>query len=258
MQGVIVIPTFNESTNIGRLAREISHLVPDLHLLVVDDDSPDGTAQIVENLQASLPNLHLLKRKGPRSFGKSYLDGMKWALSRGAELIFQMDADYSHNPRYLLKFLEIIDHCDLAIGSRYTNGVSVVNWPIRRLMLSVGANSYVRWITGLKVFDATSGYKCWRRKTLEAIDLDSIHSDGYAFQIEMIFQAARSGFHLLEVPIIFIDRTSGTSKISRRMVREAMTLPWKLRARSLAVDIVSTLSMGQARSTFSSKRPSAL
>jgi dolichol-phosphate mannosyltransferase len=233
MRCMVVIPTYNESSNISRLVNEIFALIPDIHVLVVDDNSPDGTAEIIEQLQPELPRLHLLLRQGRRSFGKSYLDGMRQALQMGAELIIQMDADYSHNPRYLYKFLEIIKDCDLAIGSRYLNGVSVVNWPIRRLMLSVGANTYVRWITGLPVADATSGYKCWRREVLEAMDLESIASDGYAFQIEMIYQAKRLGFRLLEVPIIFIDRTSGTSKISRKMVHEAMWIPWRLRLRSL-------------------------
>lgn len=241
MKGIVVIPTFNERSNIARLVREIFQLVPELHILVVDDNSPDGTARVVTDLQDEFQNLHLLQRTACRSFGKSYIDGMKQALAMGAELILQMDADYSHNPRYILKFLEVIQHCDLAIGSRYMNGVSVVNWPIRRLVLSVGANTYVRWITGLKVLDATSGYKCWRREVLEAMDLDSIHSDGYAFQIEIIYQASQLGFQLQEVPIIFIDRTSGTSKISRNMVREAMLLPWKLWLRALASGIVSVM-----------------
>lgn len=233
MRCMVVIPTYNESTNISRLVKELFQLIPGIHVLVVDDSSPDGTAEIVKRLQPGLPRLHLLQRQGRRSFGKSYIDGMRHALQMGAELIIQMDADYSHNPRYLHKFLEVIENCDLAIGSRYLQGVSVVNWPIRRLMLSVGANTYVRWITGLPVADATSGYKCWRREVLEAMDLEAVTSDGYAFQIEMIYQAKRLGFRLLELPIIFIDRTAGTSKISRKMVREAMWIPWKLRLRSL-------------------------
>jgi dolichol-phosphate mannosyltransferase len=233
MECMVVIPTYNESSNISRLVREIFQLIPGIHVLVVDDDSPDGTAKIIRNLQPTHPGLHLLQRQEPRSFGKSYIDGMRYALAQGAQLIVQMDADYSHNPRYLYKFLEVMKDCDLAIGSRYLNGVSVVNWPIRRLMLSVGANNYVRWITGLPVADATSGYKCWRREVLEAMDLEVIASNGYAFQIEMIYQASRLSFRLLEVPIIFIDRTSGTSKISRKMVREAVWIPWRLRLRSL-------------------------
>jgi dolichol-phosphate mannosyltransferase len=230
---MVVIPTYNESSNISRLANEIFQLIQGIHVLVVDDNSPDGTADIVRNLQLEKPNLHLLQRTGPRSFGKSYIDGMRQALQMGAEVIVQMDADYSHNPRYLYTFLEVIDNCDLVIGSRYLNGVSVVNWPIRRLMLSLGANTYTRWITRLPIRDATSGYRCWRRKTLAAIDLDAINADGYAFQIEMLYQAFRLGFHLQETTIIFIDRTSGTSKISRKMVREAMWLPWKLQLRNL-------------------------
>lgn len=230
---MVVIPTFNESSNILRLVNEIFHLVPGIHILVVDDSSPDGTADIVKSLQQEKQNLHLLQRAGKRSFGKSYIDGMRQALQMGAQFIVQMDADYSHNPRYLRTFLELIDNCDLVIGSRYMNGISVVNWPIRRLMLSLGANTYIRWITGMNINDATSGYRCWRHKTLAAIDFDSITSDGYAFQIEMLFQAWRKGFRLQETNIIFIDRTAGTSKISRKMVYEAMWIPWKLQFKRL-------------------------
>jgi dolichol-phosphate mannosyltransferase len=233
MRCIVVIPTYNESSNISRLVNEIFQLIPDIHVLVVDDSSPDGTADIIRHLQRERPNLHLLQRNGPRSFGKSYIDGMQQALQMGAQYIVQMDADYSHNPRYLYTFLEAIETCDLVIGSRYANGVSVVNWPIRRLMLSLGANTYIRWITGMNIHDATSGYRCWRHKTLAAIDFDSIQADGYAFQIEMLYQAFRLGFHLMETTIIFIDRTSGSSKISRKMVREAIWIPWKLQFRRL-------------------------
>ena len=233
MKCIVVIPTYNESSNISRLINEIFQLVRDIHILIVDDSSPDGTADIVKSLQREQPNLHLLQRTGPRSFGKSYVDGMRQALQMGAQFIVQMDADYSHNPRYLQTFLEAIESCDLVIGSRYLNGVSVVNWPIRRLMLSLGANTYIRWITGMKIADATSGYRCWRHKTLAAIDFDSIKADGYGFQIEMLYQADKLGFCLREMTIIFIDRISGTSKISRKMVFEAIWLPWKLRLRGL-------------------------
>jgi dolichol-phosphate mannosyltransferase len=230
---IVVIPTYNESSNISRLINEIFQLVRDIHILIVDDSSPDGTADIVKNLQKKQPNLHLLQRTEPRSFGKSYVDGFRHALQMGAQFVVQMDADYSHNPRYLQTFLEAIESCDLVLGSRYLNGVSVVNWPIRRLMLSLGANTYIRWITGMKIADATSGYRCWRHRTLASIDFDSIKADGYGFQIEMLYQACKLGFSLREMTIIFIDRVSGSSKISRKMVFEAIWLPWKLRIKSL-------------------------
>lgn len=228
MKCTVIIPTYNESENISRLVSEISGLFRDIHVLVVDDNSPDGTAERIKDLQKTNPNLHLLQRTGPRSFAKSYIEGMRHALQMGSEIIVQMDADYSHNPRYLHKFLEIMEHCDVAIGSRYLHGVSVVNWPIRRLILSLGANMYTRWITRLPIKDATSGYRCWRSTTLKAIDLDNISANGYAFQVEMLYHAFRLGFRLQETTIIFIDRTSGTSKLSRRMVWEAVWLPWKL------------------------------
>jgi dolichol-phosphate mannosyltransferase len=230
---MVVIPTYNESSNISRLVSEIFQLIQGIHVLIVDDSSPDGTSEIIKNLRRERPNLHLLQRAGPRSFGKSYIDGMRLALQMGAELIVQMDADYSHNPRYLYTFLEKIENCDLLIGSRYTNGVSVVNWPIRRLMLSLGANTYIRWITRMNINDATSGYRCWRHNTLASIDFDAVKADGYAFQIEMLYQAFRLGFRLQETNIIFIDRSSGTSKISRKMVREAIWIPWELQLRRL-------------------------
>jgi len=238
---IAVIPTYNESSNIARLVGEIFQLIPGIHVLVVDDSSPDGTAEIIKTLQKEQPTLHLLQRSGPRSFGKSYIDGMRQALQMGAEYIVQMDADYSHNPRYLLRFLELIEHCDLLIGSRYLKGVSVVNWPIRRLMLSLGANMYTRWITRMPVADATSGYRCWRRKVLSAVDLDGINANGYAFQIEMLYQAFRLGFRIQETTIIFIDRTSGCSKISRKMVWEAVWTPWKVRLKTLYNPILRTL-----------------
>jgi dolichol-phosphate mannosyltransferase len=233
MKSIVVIPTYNESSNISRLTTEIFQLIPDIHVLVVDDSSPDGTAEIIKELQKGHENLHLLQRTGPRSFGKSYVDGMRLALRMGAQVIVQMDADYSHNPRYLLTFLQEIESCDLVLGSRYANGVSVVNWPIRRLMLSLGANMYTNWITGMNIHDATSGYRCWRRETLAAIDFDAIKADGYGFQIEMLFQTFRKGFNMREITIIFIDRTSGSSKISRKMVFEAAWLPWKLQLKRL-------------------------
>jgi dolichol-phosphate mannosyltransferase len=230
---IVVIPTYNESLNISRLVNEIFHLVRDIHILIVDDNSPDGTADLIKNLQRDQPNLHLLQRSGPRSFGKSYVDGMRQALQMGAQYIVQMDADYSHNPRYLQTFLEAIESCDLVIGSRYLNGVSVVNWPIRRLMLSLGANIYTRWIARIPIADITSGYRCWRNRVLSAIDLEKISANGYAFQIEMLYQAHRLGYRIREFTIIFIDRTSGTSKISRKMIWEAAWIPWRLRLNSI-------------------------
>ena len=230
----IVVPTYNEKQNIDALMSALLEVGPDIRVLVVDDNSPDGTAARVEAVAASNPRVQLLSRPGKMGLGSAYIDGFNLALAQGAELVVQMDADFSHDPKYIGELLKAIEDSDLVIGSRYVKGVNVVNWPIQRLLLSYCANLYSRIITGLPVHDVTSGFKCFRRKVLEQIDLDSIISDGYCFQIETNFRSWRKGFRIAEIPIVFIDRHSGTSKMSNRIVWEAIWKVWWFRLRALA------------------------
>lgn len=229
----MVIPTYNEKDNIERLVAAILALKKDLHILIVDDNSPDGTGEIADRLAKDIAEVHVFHRIGKLGLGSAYREGFRYALDKGAPLIFEMDADFSHDPSYLPDFLEKIKECDVVVGSRYINGVSVVNWPIRRLMLSYGANVYTRLITGLKLTDCTSGFKCFRREVLDTIALDSMKSDGYSFQIEMNYRCMTNGFRIGEVPIIFIDRHAGSSKMSKKIVREAVVMVWRLRIGSL-------------------------
>lgn len=229
MKPFVVIPTYNERDNIIRLAGEVLSQHPSIRILFVDDNSPDGTGVIADELAAQDDRIQVIHRPGKLGLGSAYCDGFKAALGMGADYLIEMDADFSHDPKVLPVFLEAIQGCDLVIGSRYLNGVSVVNWPIRRLMLSVFASLYTRMITGLPVKDCTSGYKCFRRSTIEAIDLDSVGSDGYSFQIEMNYRCMEKGLKIVEVPIIFIDRHAGSSKMSKKIVREAVLLVWKLK-----------------------------
>jgi dolichol-phosphate mannosyltransferase len=229
----IVIPTYNERENLPRLMPRLLELGPDIDVLIVDDNSPDGTAEEVEAIGRGNPRIHLIKRPGKMGLGSAYLAGFKAVLDRGAELIVQMDADFSHDPQYIpALFQALVDH-DLAIGSRYVKGVNVVNWPIGRLLLSYFANRYTMLITGMPVHDATGGFKCFRRAVLEGIDLDAVISDGYCFQVEMNFRAWRKGFKLIEVPIVFTDRTQGASKMSRKIIWEAVWKVWWLRLNAL-------------------------
>ena len=234
MKAVVVIPTYNERDNLERLARQLLSQDPAIHLLVVDDNSPDGTGALADRLAAETCRVSVLHRAGKLGLGSAYREGFRLALDMGADLVVQMDADFSHDPAILPVFFEKAKESDLVIGSRYLNGVSVVNWPLRRLMLSYFASVYTRVITGLHISDCTSGFKCFRRGALEAIDLDRVRSDGYSFQIEMNYRAVESGFRVTEVPIIFIDRHAGTSKMSKRIVREAVLMVWKLKLGSLA------------------------
>src|SRR5690606_35432339 len=204
-----------------------------LDVLVVDDNSPDGTGTYVEKLSQSNERIKIIKRAGKMGLGTAYVEGFKYALINNYDYIFEMDADYSHDPKEIKNFLEAIKDYDLVIGSRYKGGVNVVNWPMKRLILSVFANKYTRLITGLPVHDATGGYKCFRRKVLEAINLDEIHSNGYSFQIEMNYKAWKKGFRVGEINIIFIDREKGASKMSKKIVREAIFMVWKLRFKSI-------------------------
>lgn len=233
MKALVIIPTYNELNNIKRLIPEILSRLPDLNVLVVDDNSPDGTGEYVRELGEDDERIHVLQREGKMGLGTAYVAGFKYMLERDYEIVYQMDADFSHDPKELKNFLKYIDDYDLIIGSRYISGVNVVNWPMRRLLLSYFANIYSKVITGLPVRDGTGGYKCFKREVLEAINLDEIHSNGYSFQIEMNFLAWKKGFKLFEMPITFVDRTDGTSKMSKKIVREAVLMVWKLRFNSI-------------------------
>lgn len=233
-RALVIVPTFNERENIAHIIPAILAQDPSLEVLVVDDGSPDGTGVIADGMAAADPRIHAIHRAGKLGLGTAYIAGFKWALERDYALIFEMDADFSHSPERIPDFLRAIETADLVLGSRYLNGqINVVNWPLSRLFLSYSANIYARVITGLQLFDATGGFKCFRREVLEAIDLDDIRSNGYAFQIEMSFRAWKKGFRLVEIPIVFVDRTEGASKMSKSIVREAVWMVWRLRWWSL-------------------------
>jgi len=229
MKTLIISPTYNERKNIQLLVKKVLDPNPDYHLLVVDDNSPDGTAELVKDLQKSYTNLHLEVRPGKAGLGTAYLFGFKWALENGYEAIVQMDADLSHDPNDVPRLVSELKDNDLVIGSRYVEGVSVVNWPIRRLILSYGANMYSRTITGMPINDGTGGFKAWRKDLLEKIDLDDVRSQGYSFQIEMNFRAWRKEARIKEMAIIFVDRTIGESKMSKAIMYEAIWMVWRLR-----------------------------
>lgn len=230
---LIVIPTYNEISNIFKLLERIFALrLPRLEVLVVDDNSPDGTASLVKDLRKKNSHIHLLERAGKMGLGTAYVAGFRFAIEKQYDLIFEMDADLSHNPDDIPRILDEMAGYDLVIGSRYVTGVNVVNWPLSRLMLSVFANWYARTITGLPIKDSTSGFKCFRRRVLESIDIDRIRSDGYSFQIELHYLAWKKGFRIKEFPIIFIDRESGNSKMSRKVMIEAALMVWRLKFRA--------------------------
>lgn len=224
---LVVIPTYNEAANLPLIVPAVLAQDPQFEVLVVDDNSPDGTGRLADAIAAKDPRVHVLHRAAKEGLGRAYLAGFRWALEREYRFIFEMDADFSHDPKYLPDFLTAIADADLVLGSRYSGGVNVVNWPMSRLLLSWAANKYVRWVAGLPLTDATGGFKCFRREVLVAIDLDDIRSNGYAFQIEMSFRAWRKKFRLKEIPIVFVDRVEGQSKMSGRIVREAIRMvPW--------------------------------
>ncbi len=233
MKSLIIIPTYKEKENIERLVRTLFDLGQEIEILIVDDNSPDGTGDIADRLAAQDDRVHVLHRPGKLGLGSAYIQGFKFALDHGYDLIFEMDADFSHDPSYIPHFLEKIGECDLVLGSRYVQGVNVINWPMSRLLLSYFANFYTRIITGLPVKDATGGFKCYRRSVLQAIDLDNVKSDGYSFQIEMTFKCWKKGFRISEMPIIFYERQRGHSKMSKKIVREAVVMVWRLRLMSL-------------------------
>lgn len=229
-RALVIIPTYNERENITRIIDAVLAQDERLEVLVVDDGSPDGTGAIVGEMAARNPRVHALHRPQKMGLGTAYLAGFKWALSRGYDYVFEMDADFSHDPQHLPQFLEAIKTADVVLGSRYRDGkVTVVNWPMTRLLLSYFANIYARLVTGLQLADSTGGFKCFRRSVLEAIDLDAVRSNGYAFQIEMSFRAWKKGFRIVEIPIVFVDRTEGESKMSKKIVREAIWMVWRLR-----------------------------
>lgn len=233
---LVIIPTYNEKENIEAIIRATFEQEKDFDVLVVDDNSPDGTAQIVENLQAEFPKqLHLEKRTGKNGLGTAYIHGFKWGLQRKYEYLIEMDADFSHNPNDLVRLYNAcaVDNADVSVGSRYSVGVNVVNWPMKRVLLSYFASKYVRFITGIPVHDTTAGFVCWRRKVLETIQLDKIKFVGYAFQIEMKFKAWKHGFNIKEVSVIFTDRTLGESKMSKGIISEALFGVIKMRLKGL-------------------------
>lgn len=229
-RALVITPTYNERANIPTLVERVLAQDPRLECLFVDDNSPDGTGDLIAEIAATNQRVHLIRRPRKMGLGTAYRDGFHWALKRDYELIFEMDADFSHDPSHLPEFLRAAEQADFVLGSRYLNGkVTVMNWPITRLILSYGANIYARVVTGMKLWDATGGFKCFHRRVLAAIDLDDVRSNGYAFQIEMSFRAMRKGFKPVEIPIVFADRTEGESKMSGHIVREAVLMVWRLR-----------------------------
>jgi len=229
-RALVVIPTYNEAANLPHIVPQVLAQDPRLDVLVVDDNSPDGTGRMADELAATNPRVHVLHREGKLGLGTAYIRGFRWALERTYDYVFEMDADFSHDPVHLKEFLKAIEDADVVLGSRYLHGkVTVVNWPMGRLMLSYCANIYARWITGLRIWDLTGGFKCFRRRVLETIDLSQVRSNGYAFQIEMSVRAWRKGFKLRETPIVFVDRTEGQSKMNRAIVREAVWMVPRLR-----------------------------
>jgi len=227
-EALVIVPTYNERENIVPLAERILRLPVKVDLLVVDDNSPDGTGKIANELAAKHPSIHVLHRKEKNGLGRAYCAGFAWALEHGYEFILEMDGDFSHNPDDIPRFIEAARGADLVLGSRYCNGIRVINWPLNRLMLSMGAAKYVRIITGMPVTDPTGGFKCFRRRALKMIDLDAVRSNGYSFQIELTHKLWRVGMKIAEVPIIFTDRFQGTSKMSGAIVREALLMVWRL------------------------------
>ncbi|MBD3367950.1 MAG: glycosyltransferase [Candidatus Eisenbacteria bacterium] len=228
MKTMVVVPTYNERENLEELIPRVLGQREGIELLVVDDGSPDGTGEYADSVAAADSRVHVLHRPGKMGLGSAYVQGFQHALTRDVDLIIQMDADFSHNPDVIPTLIDATSDYDVAIGSRYITGANVVNWPLRRLFLSYFANVYTHLITGLPLRDSTGGFKCFRREVLESIELDTIRSDGYSFQIEVNFRCWRRGFDLVEIPIVFVDRHSGTSKMSRRIVWEAMWLVWRL------------------------------
>jgi dolichol-phosphate mannosyltransferase len=232
-RALVVIPTYNERINLPVIVPQVLEQDARLEVLVVDDNSPDGTGRLADELAEGNPRVHVLHRPNKEGLGRAYLAGFRWALACDFDLVLEMDADRSHDPKYLPALLAATQEAEVVIGSRYKNGVNVINWPMSRLLLSYFANKYAHWVTGLPLSDATGGFKCFRSVVLQSIDLDAVRSNGYAFQIEMSFRAWKKGFRLTEVPIVFTDRVEGQSKMSKKIVREAVWMVWWLRIESL-------------------------
>ena len=237
VSNIVIIPTYKERENIEAIVKAISSLATVFDILIIDDNSPDGTADIVKGLQKSFYNLHLIERPGKMGLGTAYIAGFKWALEKGYNYIYEMDADFSHDPRDLIKLYEACseDGADLAIGSRYISGVNVVNWPLSRVLMSYVASIYVRMITGMRIMDTTAGFKCYRKEVLQNIRLDKVKSIGYGFQIEMKFKTWKLGYKIVEVPIIFTDRKLGASKMSGGIFNEALWGVLRMKIRSIFV-----------------------
>jgi dolichol-phosphate mannosyltransferase len=230
VESLVIMPTYNEKENIAEIVGAVLKLGRGIEMLVIDDNSPDGTGAIVDSMAAADPRIHVIHRPGKLGLGSAYITGFKWALANtGAKYVFEMDADFSHDPSAIPQFIDAIASSDLVIGSRYIRGISVVNWPLERLILSYAANKYTHIVTGLPIKDATGGFKCFRREVLEALPLDRIRSDGYSFQIEVNFYCWKKGFRIAEIPILFVDRRVGVSKMSKKIVREAAFMIWRLR-----------------------------
>jgi dolichol-phosphate mannosyltransferase len=230
LRGLVIIPTYNERDNLPRLIPQVLEQDPRLDVLVIDDASPDGTGEVADRIAGENQRVHVLHRAGKLGLGTAYLAGFRWGLDRGYDWLFEMDADFSHDPAHLPAFIAGLADYDVVLGSRYLNGrVTVVNWPIARLLLSYFANVYARVVTGLPLFDATGGFKAFRREVLQAVALDRVESEGYSFQIEMSMRSWKLGFRIGEIPIVFVDRTTGESKMSKRIIREAVWKVWKLR-----------------------------
>jgi len=232
-RALIIFPTYNERENIEKIVHAVIPLDPRIHVLIVDDSSPDGTGEVADRLAVELNRVFVIHRAEKQGLGRAYIAGFHWAIEQGFDFIFEMDADFSHSPEYIKDFLKEIQHQDLVIGSRYISGVNVINWPMSRLLLSYYANVYTRIVTGLPLRDATGGFKCFRREVLESIDLDQVRSTGYSFQIEMSMRAWKKGFRIKEIPIIFYDRIAGQSKMSKKIMREAIWMVWSLRLKSI-------------------------
>lgn len=228
-KSVVVIPTYNESDNVERMLQTLKHLYPELNVLIVDDNSPDKTAQIVKNFQASHPNVHLIEREGKLGLGTAYMAGFKWSLEKGYDYVALMDCDFSHDPKDVEALLTAAQTSDLVVGSRYIGGIRILNWPMKRLLLSYFASIYTRIITGMKIRDTTGGFKCFKSTTLKTIELDKVFSNGYSFHIELKYRTWKKGLKLQEVPITFSERREGQSKMSNKIIREAIWAVWRLR-----------------------------
>ena len=233
MKALVVIPTYNERENIVNITREVLSVSEHAEVLVIDDNSPDGTGKVADEMAAASHRVHVMHRAGKMGLGSAYIAGFRYALENGYDFVMEMDADFSHDPREIPNFLDAARGADVVVGSRYIGGVRILNWPIKRLLLSYSASVYTRMITGLKLLDCTSGFKCFRREVLEALDLGRVHSDGYSFQIEMSFLCQKKGFTLKEIPIVFTERKEGHSKMSGGIIYEALFIVWLLKIKSM-------------------------